>query len=240
MNIKVDTHTHTIVSGHAYSTIKEMAEMAHENGMEALALTEHAPEMPGTCCSFYFMNLKILPRKRYGIDLLFGAELNIMDESGKVDLSESVLQKMDITVASIHTPCFSGKRTKERVTEAYVNAMKNPYINIIGHPDDERFPIDYEVLVKAAKETGTLLEVNNSSLRALGSRQNANENVRKMLKYCKMYNVPIATGSDAHVDLEVGVFDQTEQILKECDFPEELVVTTSFEKLKPYINRYKK
>lgn len=240
MQIKVDTHAHTLVSGHAYSTIKEMAEMARENGMEALALTEHAPEMPGTCGEFYFRNLKILPRQRYGMELLFGSELNILDGEGRVDLSNGVLKGLDITVASIHMPCFRGEKTKEKVTQAYLNAMKNPYINIIGHPDDERFPIDYEVLVKAAKETGTLLEVNNSSMRSFSSRQNADDNIREMLKYCRQYNVSVTTGSDAHLDLEAGNLELAEAILKECDFPKELVVTTSFEKLKPYINRYKK
>lgn len=240
MNIKVDTHTHTLASGHAYSTIKEMAEMASERGLEALALTEHAPEMPGTCGEFYFRNMKILPRERYGIYLLYGAEVNIMDEDGTVDLSDSVLKKLDIVVASVHPPCFRGQKTKEKVTQAYVNAMKNPYINIIGHPDDGRFPIDYDVLARTAKETGTLLEMNNSSLRTFSSRQNAQENVKELLKCCKKYQVPITTGSDAHLDLEVGGFDLAMEFLEKYDFPEELVVTTSLEKLKPFINYYNK
>lgn len=240
MNIKVDTHSHTLVSGHAYSTIREMAEMAKENGMEAIALTEHAPNMPGTCKEYYFENLKIVPRERYGMKLLFGTELNIMDINGTVDLRDGLLKRLDVVIASIHTPCFNGNRTKEDVTKAFVNAMKNPYINIIGHPDDGRFPVDYEVLAKAAKETGTLLEVNNSSMRADNRRENAEENLRMMLEYCKKYQVPITTGSDSHIDLDAGKLNLVEKILTECDFPEELIMTTSLEKLKPYINRYKK
>lgn len=54
MKIVLDTHAHTIVSGHAYNTIREMAQMAKEKGLEAFALTEHAPQMPGTCHEFYF------------------------------------------------------------------------------------------------------------------------------------------------------------------------------------------
>ncbi len=240
MNIKVDTHSHTLVSGHAYSTIQEMAKMAREHGMEEIAFTEHAPKMPGTCGIFYFENLKIVPRERYGIKMLFGTELNIMDSEGTVDMRDGLLKHLDIVIASIHTPCFCGERTKEAVTRAYVNVMKNPYINIIGHPDDSRFPIDYEVLVKTAKETGTLLEVNNSSLREDNKRENADENIRVMLEYCKKYEVPITTGSDSHLDLDAGKLNLAEQILTECHFPEELIVTTSLEKLKPYVNRYKK
>lgn len=240
MNIKVDTHSHTLVSGHAYSTIREMAEMAKEHGMEALALTEHAPDMPGTCGMFYFENLKVVPRERYGMQMLFGTELNILDADGNVDIPDGLLKKLDIVIASLHTPCFKGERTKEEVTRALVNAMKNPYINIIGHPDDERFPVDYEVLVKAAKETGTLLEVNNSSMRPDNRRVNAEQNIRIMLEYCKQYKVPVTTGSDSHIDLDAGKLHLAEKILEECAFPEELVVTTSLEKLKPYTNRYKK
>ena len=81
--------------------------------------------------------------------------------------------------------------------------------------------------------------MNNSSMRADNNRINADKNIRKMLKYCKQYGVPITVGSDSHLDLDAGKLDLAERILKECDFPEELVVTTSLEKLKPFMNRYK-
>ena len=91
MKIVLDTHAHTIVSGHAYNTIREMAQMAKEKGLEAFALTEHAPQMPGTCHEFYFQNLHIVPREMYGVRLFMGVELNIMNEKGEVDLPESTL-----------------------------------------------------------------------------------------------------------------------------------------------------
>ena len=81
MRFEADTHSHTLASGHAYSTIKEMAAAAEAKGLKALALTEHAPKMPGTCGLFYFQNLDVVPRKCGGIRLLMGAEVNIMDET---------------------------------------------------------------------------------------------------------------------------------------------------------------
>lgn len=54
MNIRIDTHSHTLASGHAYNTLREMAAMAAEKGLEGLAVTEHAPEMPGSCQLYYF------------------------------------------------------------------------------------------------------------------------------------------------------------------------------------------
>ncbi len=239
MKFIADTHSHTLASGHAYSTITEMAEAAAQKGLQALAITEHAPEMPGTCGLFYFQNLDVVPRNIKGIQLLMGAEVNIMDPDGNIDLPEKTCRDLDIVVASIHPPCYGLDHTEAENTRAYVEAMKKPYINVIGHPDDGRFPFDYEVLVKTAKETGTLLELNNSSLRPQSSRKGTRENMLTMLELCRQYEVPITTGSDAHVNVDAGNFTRVEEILKYCSFPEELVVTTDFEKLKPFLNLYK-
>ena len=111
MNIEIDTHTHTLVSGHAYNTICEMASAAHEKGVKGLAITEHAPEMPGSCHLFYFQNLKVVPRERYGVELLLGVELNIMDEQGRVDLPGNVIKELDIAIASMHIPFYKGEKT---------------------------------------------------------------------------------------------------------------------------------
>lgn len=240
MNIIADTHTHTLVSGHAYSTIREMAQYGAKNGLKYLALTEHGPQMEGSCPAIYFMNFKVIPREMYGIHLLMGVELNIMDSQGTVDLDNDLIKALDIAVASIHIPCFKEELTMDNVTNAYVNAMKNPYVNIIGHPDDGRMQIDYEKLVKAAKETKTLLEVNNSSLHPLSFRPNAKENYKVMLDLCKQYEVPITTGTDSHMDVDAGKFEFVQELLKECEFPEELVVTTNYDRLKSYLNLSKR
>lgn len=239
MKFEADTHAHTIASGHAYNSIREMAAAAAEKGLKAFALTEHAPKMPGTCQLFYFLNLQVVPRVMNGVQMLFGTELNIMDPDGKLDMPESVCRDLDIVIASIHPPCYGMGHSEAETTRAYIEVMKKPYVNIIGHPDDGRFPVDYEALVRAAKETGTLLELNNSSLQPNGSRQRARENTITLLDLCRQYEVPVTTGSDAHVDVDAGNFSNIEEVLNYCSFPEELVVTTDFEKLKPYLNRYK-
>ena len=60
MRVEIDTHTHTLASGHAYNTLNEMAQAAADKGLKGLAITEHAPEMSGTCHLFYFQNLRIV------------------------------------------------------------------------------------------------------------------------------------------------------------------------------------
>lgn len=239
MNIEIDTHAHTIVSGHAYNTIREMASMAAEKGLKGLALTEHTPKMPGSTNLYYFQNLKVVPRQMYGIELLFGAELNIMDEEGNVDLPDSTLRSLDITIASMHTLCYGGRQTKEEVTQAYLNVMKKDFIDIIGHPDDGRFPVDYDRLAKTAAETGTLLEVNNASLRPGGFRQNTKENAEEMLRCCKRYGTKVVLGTDSHVDVTIADYTYVEEVLKETDFPEELIANTALDTLKLSLKRNK-
>ena len=73
------------------------------------------------------------------------------------------------------------------------------------------------------------MEVNNSSMRPSSSRKGTRENILTMLDLCKQYDVPVTTGSDAHVDVDAGNFTYVKEVLKFCDFPEELVVTTIFE-----------
>jgi translation elongation factor EF-Tu-like GTPase len=67
-NIKVgvETHSHTLASGHAYCTIKEMVAYAAEMGLEGIAITDHAPEMPGSCHKFYFHNIQVYLRLYLG------------------------------------------------------------------------------------------------------------------------------------------------------------------------------
>lgn len=239
MKYVLDTHTHTVASGHAYNTIKEMVEEATNRGLEAIAITDHAPKMPGTCHEFYFTNLKAIDRSVYSnIEVLFGTELNIMDYDGNVDLSDKVLKNLDIVIASFHVPCIA-PGTIEQNTNALIKVMENPYINIIGHPDDNRFKIDFEKVVEASKRTGTLLELNNSSLRPGGSRVDPYENDREMIRICKEKHVPIVVGSDAHHISYVGEHELAYNLLAEQDFPEELIINTSLSKLKNFINKYK-
>lgn len=236
MNIKIDTHTHTIASGHAYSTIPQMIDVAEKKGLEMLAITEHGPAMPGSCHEFYFANGRVLPREYNGLTLLFGVELNILDRYGRVDLHPRTISEMDIVIASLHVHMFEDDRTMENYTAAYVNAMKNPAIHVIGHPDDSRSIPDYETIVQVAKETNTLLEINNSSLDPYSFRVKPRENIITLLEFCKKYKTKVTTGSDAHVDAHVGNFDHVYEIFEYCDFPEELVVTTDVAKMKPYLN----
>ncbi len=87
MHDKMDLHTHTIASGHAYSTLTEMIRAAADQGLELYGCSDHGPAMNGTLGADYFINFKVIPRELFGVKIVMGAELNILDPSGSVDLS---------------------------------------------------------------------------------------------------------------------------------------------------------
>lgn len=64
---ELDVHTHTLASGHAYGTIREIAQAASEKGLKLLGITEHAKGIPGTCDDIYFQNLRVVPRSMYAV-----------------------------------------------------------------------------------------------------------------------------------------------------------------------------
>ena len=236
MNYEVDVHTHTIASGHAYSTIQEMASSAAEKGLKVLGITEHAPMMPGTCHSIYFHNLRVVPRKIAGVQLLLGAELNIMDSEGHVDLDEDSLRRLDVRIASVHRNVFP-PTTKADLDSAISGVLANPYIDILGHPDDGNYEYDYPMIAELAAENDTIIEINNASLRPTGIRPNAYENDLQLLENCKRFRVPILIGSDAHISFDVAAHEEAIKVVKEADYPMELIYNYHSDRLLEHIKR---
>lgn len=230
---KMDLHTHTIASGHGYSTLKENIEMAKKRGLLAYGLSEHGPAMPGGPHTFFFHNYKVIPRRDEALNVLCGIEANIMDMEGNLDLEPMYLEKMDYVIASMHIPCVK-PGTKEENTACVLKVMDKPYVNIIGHPDDGRYPLDYERIVRAAKEKKVLLELNNCSVGKNSPRKNCKENMREILRLCKEYGTPIIVGTDSHICGSIGDFTDAIRILEEVDFPAELIINENPDRMKEY------
>jgi putative hydrolase len=189
--------------------------------------------MPDSSGDIYFENLKEIDREAYGVELLLGVELNIIDYDGKIDLPIRILQEMDIVIASLHTNCLK-PGTLEENTNTLIKCCENPLIHIIGHPDDGNYELDMRRVVKAAKETGTLLELNNNSMLF---RKNARENDKNMLIICKEENCPIVIGSDAHAVGKVGQNANAMELVEEVGFPKELILNYYPDKLKEYLSK---
>ena len=209
MKIALDVHTHTLASGHAFSTLQEMARAAADKGLEVLGITEHSPGIPGTCDPIYFRNLHVVPRRMYGIELLLGAEINILDGEGNLDLDEYYLQRLDLRIAGIHSLCYHWG-TMEENTHGMVQAISNPYIHIISHPGDGTAELNFEPIVLAA-------------------------NNLEILRLCKQYEVPVILGSDAHISFDIAVYDRALELVGETEFPEALIMNTDVRQFKQYL-----
>ncbi|MBQ9518530.1 MAG: phosphatase [Firmicutes bacterium] len=236
MEYLLDIHTHTVAGGHAYSTIKENVDYAQKIGLSLLGISEHAPAMPHSTHEFFFSNLGILPRKFGDLDVMFGVELNIMDYDGNVDLKKWALERTDYAIASLHPPCVRPGSAEEN-TAALLGAIKNPFVNIIGHPCDPRYPFDIPAVVKAAAENNVLLEINNASYGANNGRRGGEDITVQMLLECKKRGLPVILGSDAHFYSAVGNFSNTLPLLERAEMPKELVINRSVDKLLEFIGK---
>ncbi len=225
----LDVHIHTTASVHAYSTFSECIAAAKAKDLELIGIADHAPSVPGSIHPFYFMNFKVIPRDAYGIKIVMGSELNIIDYSGSTDLPAKILKRLDYGIASLHKECIEIGSVAEN-TAAIIGAMRNPHVVIIGHPDNPLFPADLDAIARAAKDNGVLLEVNNSSYLPKGPRVGSAENAKLMLAACKKYGTKVIMGSDAHIDLDVGNHKLSQKVLEDNNFPAELVVNSSVEK----------
>lgn len=225
----LDLHTHTTASVHAYSSLRENAIEAKKQGLEILGVSDHGYGMPETTLPSYWNNLKIIPDYLEGVRILTGMECNIADYEGNI-AEEKTLRRVDYVIASLHGNVLPFG-TKEENTNAVLGAMENPFVKIIGHPDDARYPLDYKQVVEKAIACGVALEVNNSSLHPLSFRQGAAENIRTYLKHCKEMGCPVIIDSDAHICTAVGDFSLAMPIFEDLDFPEELVINRSWKAL---------
>ncbi len=231
----MDLHTHTIASGHGYSTLQENIAEAQKQGLKYLGMSEHGPTIPGGPHRMFFLNFKVIPRQYGDLRLFCGAEVNIVDGDGKMDLEDNILAMMDYVIASMHPPCMT-PGSREYNTKSAILAMQNPYVKILGHPDDARFPLDYDELVRAAKAEQVALEINNSSPHPQSPRPGARENIITLLDKCMKYEVPVVLGTDSHISYSIGKFDCAMGIIDEVKFPAELILNHEPENIKKLVN----
>ncbi len=234
MKSVVDLHTHSIVSGHAYSTLSEMIDAAQKKGLKLFGVTEHGPNMPGSCHSIYYRNLRVIPRQYGEMRLMMGSEMNIIDFDGNVDLPSSIIKDLDLRIAGLHGRAFTNGTVMEN-TDAIINTMKRPDIDIISHPVDGTAELDIKAIVQCSVETKTILELNNSSLNPARDLPFAKQNFTELLGYCKEMNVPVILGSDAHITYDIANHKYAYGLVQEVGFPDELILNGDDVKFLKYL-----
>lgn len=234
MKLIIDTHTHTVSSGHAYSTIQENAREALNNGIKMFVMADHGPAMPGATTLLHFGNLRAIPSEIYGVRVVKGVETNILDYEGKLDMPADYLKRLEFVLASYHDIIIPPTNVEEH-TEGLINVLKNPYVDAIAHPGNPTFPVDIDRVVRAAAEYGKLIEINNTSFVV---RKGCDSNCRDFVKKCRQYGTMVTCGSDAHISFDVGKLERVKALLEEEGMPEELIMCTSVERFEKYlINR---
>ena len=228
MRFVLDVHCHTVASGHAYSTVSENAAHAASIGLTHIGIADHGPAMPGGTHLYTFTNQWILPDYIHGVRVLKGAEVNIIDNDGKLDLPGKLLRRMDFSIASIHRGVWP-PTDKDTHTSTLIKAMENPVVSIIGHPGDIHFEIDIEAVVAAATRTGTIIEINNQTLNPQSVRYNGDDVQRLIIAMCKAYKAPVIVSSDAHFSTQVGKMDKAKALVEAAGLPEYQVMNTSAE-----------
>jgi len=234
MKFVADLHIHTISSGHAYSTVMENAQAAADKGLEMIAITDHGPSMPGAPHAYHFGNLRVIPNELFGVRILKGVEANIIDRVGSLDLDDARLANLDIVLAGLHNVCSPTGSIAEN-TEMMINAMKNPWVDVIVHPGNPQYLIDAEAVVQAAVQYDVAVELNNSSLKL--SRAGSRPYCENILCLAKKVGAKIIVGTDSHFSLAIGDFNPAIAILEKYDIDPSTVLNTSIISIKNHLER---
>jgi len=200
-DIRGDLHCHTDWDGGA-NTILEMAQTAKEMGYEYIGIADHTKflriehglnekQLESQRRETEKLNAKFKAQKS-NFRILQGCEANILND-GSIDIKDEALRKLDYVIAGIHS---SFKMEKSKMTERMIKAMKNPNVDIISHPTGrilkrrDEYQIDFDKILRAARETGTILEINSSP----GRLDLNDQNIRR----AKEAGVKMIINTDSH------------------------------------------
>ena len=234
-----DLHTHTIASGHGTrSTISDMARAASLKGLKLLGISDHGPATMCAGTPSYFRSLALAPGKRFGIDILYGAECSVLNTSGQLDLDDETLSLLDYCIASLHTRPFPA-RSKAENTAAMASAFSHPAVRIAGHLDDGAYELDYETLARSAKRHHVIWEVNEASLAPGGYRGDTRSRCREMLLAAAACDIPILLSSDSHGSSHIGDFTYAAAFVHEVMFPENRILNNQLSLLKELLSEKK-
>ena len=172
----------------------------------------------------------------YKRQVLKGVEANLKNIDGEIDLSSYVLKCTEWVVVSCHEPVIKPGSTEEN-TKAYLNLIKRySEVDLIGHPTTWKYPVDFNILVKACKEYGVFLELNESSVKFGRSPV---ENCIEMLNVCKKYSMPIIVNTDCHYSDIIGQTPSDYKLIEDIDFPKELVFNRKAQNIIDYLSKKK-
>jgi len=226
MALLADLHTHTISSGHAYSTITENAAAARMVGLELIAVTDHGPSVPEGAHPWHFWNLKVIPSVLNGVRILKGCEASpSLSSDNGIDLPDEVLEQLDFVAVGFHPLTGFDDCDRVKNTEALLRVMENPFVDMITHPGNDReFPLDLESVIAAAVNNRVIIEINDHSFTPTSDRNGSSCREREFALAAYQAKAPIAVSSDAHYHLRIGRFENALKVLEGLSIPESACV----------------
>ncbi len=233
MRIQADLHVHTVASGHGFSTVAEVAREARARGLRAVGIADHGPALPGGPHPYYFGAMRFLPRRMEGVWLLRGVEANLTGPKGELDLPPELLARLDYVIVGFHEGCGLKAGSLKRNTRALVAAMSRPRVRVLAHPGNPAFPVDVPALVRAAKEHGVALEINNASFTL--ARKGSLETCSAIAAEAARVGAPICLASDAHVACQVGDVSVAWEVASAAGVRPEQVVNRTWEGLARFL-----
>jgi len=254
LKIGVDSHIHTLFSGHAYCGVRDLVLEAKDRGLEGIGIADHfGAQFMGVHSSKdidpplvfsrigHLLNTKAMPDVWHGVRIYKSVEIDIVDTNGNlfgydldiphrgVNLADLVLREMEYAIASVHYIEDYDGITALQGTQMYCGALQNPKIKMLGHIGRAGIPFDIEEVVKTAKELGKMIEINNHSFHEYFG-DSILKTCRAIALKCAELNCMIAVNSDAHSSAYVGLIPTAAMMLEEIDFPHELIANTSKER----------
>lgn len=216
---------------------------AHNLGLSLIAITDHGPAMQHSAHEGYFEMSARLPKLVDGLNVLFGCEMNIINEFGDVDLSTETMSGLDIVLAGLHTRTPYSENGEAKNTMSIINAMiRHPEINIITHPFRADFPIFVRDVAQAAKECNVILEINLALLmeaikyKAERSFAVILDKTAELISSIHSAGGRYVINSDAHCTHEIGIGDmQYEKLIRELGILPEHVLNNDLDALREFI-----
>lgn len=231
--LEADLHVHTVASGHAFSTVKELVDYAAVMKLRMLGITDHGLNMPDGPHLYYFYKLLELPRYINGVELLKGVEANIIDANGTLDMPPALLEEFDLVLAGFHNETGYSINSVEHNTRAMIAAINNPYVHIIAHPGNPEYPVDIEKVVYAANQAGKALEINNKSFQ--NTRAGSGPRCFELAKIAARTNTFVAINSDAHSCFELAACADAFKTAHSAGIKPTQVLNTSVEMIREYL-----
>jgi DNA polymerase (family X) len=196
-DIRGDVHMHTVETD-GRNTIEEMAEAARERGYQYMAITDHSKNLAfangldDARAVEHIKKIRAANDASSGIRIFAGIEVDILAD-GSLDLSDSVLEQMDLVIASVHSHF---NQSPEEMTARLLKAIENPNVSIVGHPTGrmllrrDAYAYDMDAILKSAARNKVAMELN-----AYPDRLDLCD---RHLRMAKQHGVKIVINTDSH------------------------------------------